>query len=184
MSPKGKSLESRSYSASRVQNGGDKGRKSILECDINPYELLSSSDSDVQDATIKRVGGQRIRVKPPSIDSDYEDIPRVQKTISSPKLQIRKGVKAVKDKHVESSRFKSILKKPNASFSDTDDTDRSPSPGGSQFYLPLPKKKVQFLVENKSERLDRKEDKHVEYENVRQQKEESGSGSSSDEGNC
>lgn len=127
------------------------GRKSILECDINPYELMSA------DASITLVNGQRIRVRPPSTDAEYED---VQVKRPAPKVPPAKSKILPNEKESESNRFKSILKKPTTTFSDTDSNSRehSPSPAhktGSHFYLPMPgntpRKKVQFLVENELE---------------------------------
>nr|CAH7718948.1 unnamed protein product [Callosobruchus chinensis] len=154
------------------------GRRSILECDINPYELVSADDGPkAKESSIKFVNG-RIRVRPSLCDLEYEDV-----QVKSPNQQAPK----TKEKHMEhvqsspkkspptpkttpsspkvldnkepdfTSRFKSILKKPSTNYSDTDSDnygERSLSPpiqkGGSQFYLPLPtvRKKVQFLMEN------------------------------------
>lgn len=50
------------------------GRKSILECDINPYELVSSDEFKPKDKSITLVNGQRIRVRPSTTDKDYEDV--------------------------------------------------------------------------------------------------------------
>lgn len=153
-------------------------RRSILECDINPYELMSSDEAaEVRDASITLVNGQRIRVRPKSISSDYEDVqivgkkphpsinnstlklqPNKNNKISSPKLSEKESDSTI------SNRFKSILKKSTTTtttFSDTDlnSRERSPSPArksGTHFYLPMPggntpiRKKVQFLVENET----------------------------------
>ncbi|XP_044253158.1 uncharacterized protein LOC123004106 [Tribolium madens] len=119
-----------------------RGRRSILECDINPYELMEAP----RDASITLVNGQRIRVRPPTAEE-------VQVKRPAPKVPPKK---APNEKESECNRFKSILKKPTT-FSDTDSNSRehSPSPAsrsGSHFYLPMPgntpRKKVQFLVEN------------------------------------
>ncbi|KAJ8941995.1 hypothetical protein NQ314_010220, partial [Rhamnusium bicolor] len=141
------------------------GRRSILECDINPYELISSEESGTKDSSITFVNGQRIRVRP-TAEQVYEDVQvrqsptkstsnrnkpnKIKSPISSPKLNEKESE--------HSNRFKSILKKPTT-FSDTDSNgpERSPSPSlksGSHFYIPMPctnttpRKKVQFLVEN------------------------------------
>lgn len=50
------------------------GRKSILECDINPYELVSSDDFKPKEQDITLVNGQRIRVRSSLTDKEYEDI--------------------------------------------------------------------------------------------------------------
>lgn len=139
------------------------GRRSILECDINPYELMSS-EGDTKDSSITFVNGQRIRVKPhSSSELDYEDVQVNKKqTITKPKLK-NCNISVTKTNENESdysnNRFKSILKK-RTTFNDTDmnGPERTPSPAlktGSQFYIPMPscnnlpiRKKVQFLVEN------------------------------------
>lgn len=167
------------------------GRRSILECNVNPYELMSTGPD--ADTSITLVNGQRIRVRPPiNIEPDYEDVHVQLKTpqpkpetlsrsqIPIPKLQLKltkkNGVavappqlpaQASSPKPNEkeasdcgSNRFKSILKKPSATFGDTDSNcvgERSPSPtlkSGSHFYLPMPttpRKKVQFLVEKEQD---------------------------------
>lgn len=51
------------------------GRRSILECDINPYELVSSTaDAKQVESGITLVNGQRIRVRPSLMDKEYEDV--------------------------------------------------------------------------------------------------------------
>lgn len=141
------------------------GRKSILECDINPYDLFSVEPETKKDSSITLVGGQRVRIRPPSTEQVYEEVkvqPPRQQPSQIPKLKNQpankpKGPPKSNEKESESNRFKSILKKPTT-FSDTDSSggpERSPSPAhksGSHFYLPMPmntpRKKVQFLVEN------------------------------------
>ncbi|XP_018572239.1 uncharacterized protein LOC108911725 [Anoplophora glabripennis] len=158
------------------------GRRSILECDINPYELISSSkDTASKESSITFVSGQRIRIRPSLTNqADYEDVqvnsPPSLKAPPTSKLpanqnktatnspnkpgKVRSPVSSPKPNEKESefsSRFKSILKKPSSTFSDSDSAgpERSPTPslkGGSQFYIPMPcptpRKKVQFLVGN------------------------------------
>ncbi|XP_008191255.2 uncharacterized protein RhoGEF64C isoform X1 [Tribolium castaneum] len=140
---------SRLASRSASPKGAPRGRRSILECDINPYELMTAESSP----SITLVNGQRIRVRPPTADQEYED---VQVKRPAPKVPPNKKPN---EKESECNRFKSILKKPTT-FSDTDSNsrERSPSPAhksGSHFYLPMPgntpRKKVQFLVENELE---------------------------------
>ncbi|KAK5642051.1 hypothetical protein RI129_008218 [Pyrocoelia pectoralis] len=148
------------------------GRKSILECNINPYDLMSTDrDNSVKDSSITLVGGQRVRIRPPDVEQEYEEIkvqqqpvrqasqiPKLKTLSSSSTNNTSKGQTKLKEKESDCNRFKSILKKPTT-FSDTDSSgggpERSPSPAsksGSHFYLPLPmntpRKKVQFLVEN------------------------------------
>lgn len=154
------------------------GRRSILECSINPYELVSS-DFEIPETDIKFVNGQRIRIRPATPNQDYEDVqpkPKLQPPSKTP----RDDAKPVNEKEsADGGRFKSILKKPSTTFSDTDSScgpERSPSPArrsGSHFYLPLPanapRKKVQFLVENKlvCQGLgNRKEKQNLDYEDV------------------
>lgn len=60
------------------------GRRSILECDVNPYELMSneklteSKESKQTGAkspkSVALVSGQRIRVRPGIDHQDYEDV--------------------------------------------------------------------------------------------------------------
>ncbi|VEN60330.1 unnamed protein product [Callosobruchus maculatus] len=132
------------------------GRRSILECDINPYELVSADDGPkAKESSIKFVNGQRIRVRPSLCDLEYEDV-----QVKSPNQQNQQLLKT-KEKHTEhvqsspkkspptpkttpsspkalsnkdpdlTSRFKSILKKPSTNYSDTDSDnygERSLSP--------------------------------------------------------
>jgi hypothetical protein len=122
-----------------------------------------SSEPELKDSSITLVNGQRIRVRPPSADSDYEDV-QVRKSSTPTKVpQVKNknhSSQKLNEKESESNRFKSILKKRTTTFSDTDSNSRehSPSPArksGSHFYLPMPgntpRKKVQFLVENELE---------------------------------
>lgn len=195
---KARALEARNHSATRSKSGSSTpeklisvvspGRRSILECNINPYELLSSDGIADKESTVKSLNGQRIRIKPLPIDHDYEDVSNAPHKVQTSYESESPKYSKFKDPE---NRFKSILKKPSTSFSDTDDTDRSPSPAlksGSQFYLPLPRKKVQFLVENKlvqREQVDRTEiSSNPNYDVVKQKKESSdeSSGSSSEDG--
>lgn len=52
------------------------GRRSILECDINPYDLmaLDSGQEKKKDASIAVVGGQRVKVRPSGTDQEYEEV--------------------------------------------------------------------------------------------------------------
>ncbi|KAJ8922446.1 hypothetical protein NQ315_004393 [Exocentrus adspersus] len=165
--------KTRSHSGTRSSNGTC-GRRSILECDINPYELISSDESSKKDSNITLVNGQRIRVRPSLNQDNYEDVqvkttPKSNQNKATPTSYSSQGkVKTAvasspkgKEKELEfSNRFKSILKKPSSAFSDSESTgpERSPSPArkrGSQFYVPMPaftpvRKKVQFLVESEA----------------------------------
>ncbi|CAG9859199.1 unnamed protein product [Phyllotreta striolata] len=66
------------------------GRRSILECDINPYELVSKEKSTSKEAGITFVNGQRIRTRPSIKDKDFED---VQLRLSTPTKSISKPSK-------------------------------------------------------------------------------------------
>lgn len=135
------------------------GRKSILECSVNPYELMATN-GETKDASSIAINGQKIRIKP---ETDYEDV-----EIKKPASQIpvktghRRKAKSLESETVQfrndTNKFKSILKKPSSTFNDTENNmiveNTIKSPGfksGSHFYLPMPnasRKKVQFLVEN------------------------------------
>ncbi|KAK9887166.1 hypothetical protein WA026_020618 [Henosepilachna vigintioctopunctata] len=181
----------RSVSPTKRNNGplNTSGRRSILECDINPYELMSTeANQPAKDSSITFVNGQRIRVRPPAPDPDYEDIdekvhrkttPKESPTNGSskacnyaPKSTRPKPNRAAPDPPVVSplttseadgnNSFKSILKK----SSNSEDTimffqTTSRSKGASHFYLPFPttpRKKVQFLMENSEKKMDDNED--------------------------
>lgn len=73
------------------------GRKSILECNINPYELVSSDDFKPKDKGITLVNGQRIRVRPSFNDKDYEEI------LIKPATPTRTAPPTPKEKHSEFS---------------------------------------------------------------------------------
>lgn len=112
-----------------------------------------STESDKQEASITLVNGQRIRVRAAGSDPEYDDVQVRRSQVKSKNSKQQKP----NEKESECNRFKSILKKPTTTFSDTDSNSRehSPSPArktGSHFYLPMPghtpRKKVQFLVEN------------------------------------
>lgn len=125
-----------------------------------------------------------MRVRQSPSDHEYEDIQeKVKNPQQSPTVKTSKGSSPRQnEKESDANRFKSILKKPTT-FSDTDTnygTERSPSPAqktGSHFYLPAPRKKVQFLVEcRKEEREEQDESPKREkptqlYENVPEKEE-------------
>ncbi|CAH0546965.1 unnamed protein product [Brassicogethes aeneus] len=167
--------DGRSHSATRSKASKDIsynstfGRRSILECDINPYELMST---DNKESSITFVNGQRIRVRPSTNEETYDDVQIKRSPSKSSSGKNKKQMHKTKIpvstlKHIEkepefNSRFKSILKKPAQTFSDTDSTgpESCPSPaprGQSQFYVQMPctspRKKVQFLVENEKNSL-------------------------------
>lgn len=179
---KSRNVDLRSYTSSRSKNRPRSpspgksvipGRRSILECDVNPYELMSTDEK--KDVTAS--SGQKARKA--RLDAEYEDVDvgTVRKSMSHiPKLQqkTRKLSSAKKIEEKEGStvkqeaKFKSILKKPNATFGDTDSgasgvdssSGSASSKSGSHFYLPMPtsspaRKKVQFLVENELVRGER-----------------------------
>ncbi|KAJ8968829.1 hypothetical protein NQ317_015645 [Molorchus minor] len=117
------------------------GRRSILECDINPYELMSSGDPSTKDSSITLVNGQRIRVRPSVIEQEeYEKVQvKRESTTKSPSNQNKSNIiikspvssPSLNEKESDfSNRFKSILKKPTTTFSDTDSNgpERSPRP--------------------------------------------------------
>ncbi|XP_045461895.1 uncharacterized protein LOC123672000 [Harmonia axyridis] len=150
------------------------GRRSILECNINPYELMSTeAEQPAQDSSITFVNGQRIRIRPPAPEPDYEDVeenPSPEKypadyTTNDPvdnasKLSRPKPNRIAPDPPPVSplgkefdrgSPFKSILKKSSRSSESKMLTYSGRTKAGSHFYLPLPnstRKKVQFLVEH------------------------------------
>lgn len=135
------------------------GRKSILECSVNPYELMAKNGE--KDPSSIAINGQKIRVKP---DTDYEDVDISKKSVSQIPVKTHKSRNARRSIESETisnrndtNKFKSILKKPTPTFNDTDNvgtitetTVKTPSnKSGSHFYLPMPnRKKVQFLVEH------------------------------------
>ncbi|CAG9824955.1 unnamed protein product [Phaedon cochleariae] len=84
------------------------GRRSILECDINPYELVSPDSSTGPQPSITLVNGQRIRVRPSSNDEDFEDNQRyedVQLRLSSPAKSMAKTQK---------TSLKTVAKRPSS----------------------------------------------------------------------
>ncbi|CAG9824959.1 unnamed protein product [Phaedon cochleariae] len=84
------------------------GRRSILECDINPYELVSPDSSTGPQPSITLVNGQRIRVRPSSNDEDFEDDQRyedVQLRLSSPAKSMAKTQK---------TSLKAVAKRPSS----------------------------------------------------------------------
>lgn len=52
------------------------GRRSILECDINPYDLMAqeTGEEKKKDSGIAVVGGQRVKVRPSGVDQEYEEV--------------------------------------------------------------------------------------------------------------
>ncbi|KAH1003997.1 uncharacterized protein LOC109534518 [Dendroctonus ponderosae] len=165
------------------------GRRSILECDVNPYELMcNESAAKSKEAKVPKhknvtlVNGQRIRLRSDVDHQDYEDV-QVPKNGKLPNKAISQfsvaqlsednssGVRllstpAKPDKDsdsayntLNSSRFKSILKKRGSNYngdsSPYSDVEEAVSPTstrktGTKFYVPVPmpltpRKKVQFL---------------------------------------
>ncbi|XP_057652675.1 uncharacterized protein LOC130891755 [Diorhabda carinulata] len=147
------------------------GRRSILECDINPYELVSTEtpvSKDTDSSNITLVNGQRIRVRPSVIDNEYEDVQLrlstpTKSTTKSAKLSL-KGISkctspVLKDKKLSNGidTAKQRAKSDSQSVKIREkhfkqrfksilkkSSERSPSPTdrrGSQFYIPLPSSK-------------------------------------------
>lgn len=124
------------------------GRKSILDCNINPYELIQSSELTIS-KNYSTIRGEAIDL--PKVD--YEPVDEVRSTIPKVKNKKTKSTKSNENK-INSNRFKSILKK-NTTFGDTDlnnclELSTSPaSKSSTNFYFPVslnvPKKKVQFV---------------------------------------
>ncbi|KAL3275595.1 hypothetical protein HHI36_020350 [Cryptolaemus montrouzieri] len=155
----------RSISPSKRNGSSRTGRRSILECDINPYELMSTDvEPPPKDSSITFVNGQRIRVRPQAPDPDYEDLDdsnskkppenAVETTRPKPNRTAPEPPSVSPLAMNEADRnnpFKSILKK-SSNFDITTMSSTSPTRrSGSHFYLPLPnspRKKVQFLVES------------------------------------
>lgn len=169
----------RTRSPSPAKNSVLGGRRSILECDVNPYELMSTDSEAKQKVT---QNGKSNGFKN-YLNNDYEDVETTSKNTSNklisqiPKLQnkLKKSSPAAsnlgsrrtfsneRENHIlrNEAKFKSILKKPSSTFGDTDLNssvveNSSGSKSGSHFYLPMPtltppRKKVQFLVENETE---------------------------------
>lgn len=99
-------------------------------------------------------------------DLDYEDVDvTTKKPISHiPVKQNKRSTRRNNERESvcsknDQNKFKSILKKPSATFNDTESVGTVIEPSaktasyksGSHFYLPMPnanRKKVQFLVEN------------------------------------
>lgn len=168
-------------SPSPSKNNLNLGRRSILECDVNPYELMTAEHDGGEKSTNN--SNNKCATKSTGrfiVHTDYEDVEiPVQKGNSNkhsqiPKLQnLNKSAKktnilgsAKRDKPMieremitrNEAKFKSILKKPSTTFSDIDlnTTDSLNVKSGSHFYLPMPtmtppRKKVQFLVENETD---------------------------------
>lgn len=163
------------------------GRKSILECHVNPYELMSTGEEEKNNSAIN---GQRVKVKP---DTEYEDVDITVKKQTISQIPVKLGQHRPRsakrqfnnEREIaarnDTNKFKSILKKPSATFSDTDISAIVESPikvppgskSGSHFYLPMPnasRKKVQFLVENElanqpiNDRKEIKKQSHVHEE--------------------
>lgn len=149
------------------------GRRSILECDVNPYDLMvaeNKASGGGGEEGITMVNGQRIRVAP--IQNKNQNQNKTTTTISENECEYN-------------NRCKSILKKPTAAaaatFVDTDSSDEKKkktfpnAKSGSHFYLTgvnSPRKKVQFLdedngrisVENRSSYETRKIDRKIKSE--------------------
>ncbi|KAG5893882.1 hypothetical protein JTB14_005338 [Gonioctena quinquepunctata] len=104
-------FRARSVSPSQSRSGekrtkGDKsdsynstlGRRSILECDINPYELVSYDPYNTKESNITMVNGQRIRVRPSQNDEEIEEKQRyedVHLRLSTPSKSSTKNLKLV-----------------------------------------------------------------------------------------
>lgn len=100
-------------------------------------------------------------------EADYEDVDVCVKKQPASQIPVKLNHRSRARRSIEresasirnDNKFKSILKKPSATFNDTDTAgsvaeSAVKTPGtksGSHFYLPMPnasRKKVQFLVEN------------------------------------
>ncbi|XP_060520426.1 uncharacterized protein LOC132698404 isoform X2 [Cylas formicarius] len=157
------------------------GRRSILECNINPYELMAGDKPQQSNETksVTVLNGQRIRVRPTclNIHQDYEDVldskasaaqyPFPKYKPKSPVAGLSAKIKPSEEDYerntIPRNQFKSILKKRSTLHSGTDSAtdyeDATPSPSrksGSQFYIPTPlpmtpRKKVQFLDASESD---------------------------------
>lgn len=144
------------------------GRRSILECDINPYELVSletpvSKDNDSSNITL--VNGQRIRVRPSISDNEYEDVQlRLSTPTKSPTKSAKLGLKGIskstspvlKDMKltngIDTTKPRAKSDSQSVKIREKDlkqrfksilkkSSERSPSPThrkGSQFYIPFP----------------------------------------------
>lgn len=150
--PKYEAVESKyvsEYYEKNNVNSNDKkkymsvGRRSILECDVNPYELMVANSKN-EDEEITMVNGQRIRVQP-------------MQNVAN-KLMNNSTISENEYEYNNRYYCKSILKKPAATFVDTDTICDEKNKktflntkSGSHFYLSVnnsPRKKVQFLDEN------------------------------------
>ncbi|XP_050511930.1 uncharacterized protein LOC114329403 [Diabrotica virgifera virgifera] len=147
------------------------GRRSILECDINPYELVSSETfgpKEKESPAVTLVNGQRIRIRPSVSDSEYEDVQlRLSTPTTKPAAKTKLSLKNIVKSSSPILRDKKILnggdtpKQRSKSDSITlinkdrelqqkfksilkKSSERSPSPierSGSLFYIPLPNSK-------------------------------------------
>lgn len=138
------------------------GRRSILECDINPYDLMSGDiKSDHKSLkSVALVGGQRVRVRPKLDQQEYEDVasplkspskipaiklsPSKQKK-SKPTITITNGKSDIPTRTSDSiyntltnNTFKSILKKRGTNYS----SDSSPYSDAEDMASPLSTKKT------------------------------------------
>lgn len=127
---KNKLIENRRFSATRADTSSVSSsisRRSILECDINPYELMSTDPeigtaSSSTDASITLVNGQRIRVRPPPYDPDvYDDVGESKESnlLTSPfeinnliDQQNQKGVNKIKRSIEKQTASKKNLRHP------------------------------------------------------------------------
>ncbi|XP_076263580.1 rho guanine nucleotide exchange factor at 64C [Rhynchophorus ferrugineus] len=140
------------------------GRRSILECNINPYDLMSSdakSNNLKNSKSVALVGGQRIRVRPKLDQPEYEDVntskssrsstksPPVTTTLSTIREKNQKSSESIKytatSKESDSGyntltngRFKSILKKRGSSYNG----DLSPYSDAEEIASPTSPKKT------------------------------------------
>lgn len=134
---------------------------------------MSTEADQPRDSSITFVNGQRIRIRPPAPEPDYEDVeenpsPKKYQTNDSFSFTAANVAKSSRSKPNRvapdpppispqgkeadrNSPFKSILKKSSRSSDSKMLTYSGRSKAGSHFYLPLPnssRKKVQFLVEH------------------------------------
>lgn len=104
------------------------GRRSILECDVNPYDLMDNNQDDQQQhSSITCVNGQRIRVRPSLSNINYEHTltPLHTTTKQLNIIKVTNNLYNIKEANIVNSTvigstntgttFKSILKKNSTS---------------------------------------------------------------------